>query len=154
MLRPPVQPSAPSLQTPTLPTGTVTFLLVDCPDDPGADGRGQGSAAALEGKGREISPAAGPALADQQPLLWDVVQQHRGAEVRASDGLFLAAFGSAVDALAGAVTIARATHGLPQRLRIALDTGEARLHKGEYEGGVLERALRILVAGYGGQILC
>lgn len=41
----------------------------------------------------------------------------------------------------------------PPRVRMALHTGSAEVRAGDYFGPVLNRAARLLAAGYGGQIL-
>ncbi len=127
------------------PTGTVTFLFTD----------GDGSMAAWAGH-----PAAqAAALAQHDALLRAAIAGAGGTVFRLAGGACAAAFAVAADALSAAVAqralLAAAwppALGAP-RVRIALHTGAASLHAGEYFGLPLNRAARLLAAGHGGQVL-
>jgi len=134
---------------PSLPAGTVTFLLTDI----------EGSTALWEQTGEAFRQA----LAIHHTLLRREFRRNGGHEIKEAGDSFLVAFTSASDALACAVACQRALAGLevvgatgrsPIRVRMALHTGDVALETGEYHGLVLHRASRMLSAAHGGQILC
>jgi class 3 adenylate cyclase len=70
-----------------------------------------------------------------------------------------AAFGRAANGIAAAVSAQRVLAGvewpagLEIRLRIGLHTGEAVEQDGDYLGGPVNRAARLIAAGHGGQVV-
>jgi predicted ATPase/class 3 adenylate cyclase len=126
-------------------TGTVTFLFTD-----------------IEGSTRlwEQQPEAmATALARHDALLREVIAAQGGTVFKmVGDGLH-AAFGTAPDALAAALTAQRALQGEawgavgPLRVRMALHTGTAEAREGDYFGPALNRVARLLAAGHSGQVL-
>jgi len=143
-------PAAPS--GPSLPEGTVTFLLTD-----------------IEGStklGEQAGAAYWSALEAHHRLLREVFGRFGGYEVKEMGDGFIVAFQRAGDALQGAIACQRALAGQawPEavgatgrsslRVRMALYTGDVEVKEGEYRGLVLHRASRVLSAGHGGQVLC
>ena len=128
-----------------LPNGTVTFMFTD-----------------IEGSTRrwEERPEAMPGhLARHDAILREAVVGHDGHVVKSTgDGIF-AAFGaasSAVDAaIAAQVRFSQEDWGPagPLRIRIGLHTGEAHMRDGDYFGGTLNRAARLMAIAHGGQIV-
>ncbi|HWB72677.1 MAG TPA: protein kinase, partial [Egibacteraceae bacterium] len=130
---------------PSLPSGTVTFLLID-----------------VDQAGRlwEQHPAAmQQALARQDAVLADTVERHRGALVgaRVEDDSVLAVFARATDALACALALGRASGPWPggggSALRMALHCGEAEPRHGRYPGGTAKRCAALRTLAGGGEIL-
>jgi predicted ATPase/class 3 adenylate cyclase len=128
-----------------LPTGTVTFLFTD-----------------LESSSRmweEQREAMRAALARHDEILRGAVEAQGGQVVKGTgDGLH-AVFASAEEAVAAAVEAQRALGSEswgsmePLRVRMGLHTGVAELRGEDYFGPVLNRAARLMAAGYGGQVL-
>jgi len=145
----PVVAAAPLPAPPTLPTGTVTFLLTDI----------EGSTALWERAGEAFRGA----LDRHHALLRDAFRRHGGHEIKEAGDSFLVAFAGASDALACAVSAQRALDGAdwPRemggalRVRMALHTGDVQRDAAgeDYHGLVLHRASRMLHAAHGGQIL-
>src|SRR5688572_12943066 len=107
----------PMAAMPSLPTGTVTFLLTDI----------EGSTQLWE----QHPEAMDAALARHDALAAALVAQHQGTLVKhrgEGDSLF-AVFARASDAVAAAVALQQACHaepwpeGVPLRVRMALHTG-------------------------------
>jgi predicted ATPase/DNA-binding SARP family transcriptional activator len=146
---------SPSLATPRssalpssspLPAGTVTFLLTDVD-----------ASAALR---RRVGEAGGAAL-QQRSLLRQAFRQHCGCEVQEARELFVVAFATARDAIAGALAGQRALAAQewpaeisPSKLRMVLHTGDVELEAGSYRGPILHHAMGMLAAAHGGQVLC
>jgi predicted ATPase/class 3 adenylate cyclase len=136
-----------SRTAPSLPVGTVTFLLTD-----------------IEASTRlwEQHPETmGPASARHDELIEGLAARHDGVVVRPrgeGDSRF-AVFARASDAVAAACAIQRALGAepwpLPEplRVRIALHTGEADLRDGDYYGSAVNRCARLRAAAHGGQTL-
>lgn len=130
---------------PELPTGTVTFLFTDI----------EGSTARWEQQTQTMQAA----LARHDAILRDAIRDHRGATVKTTGDGFHAAFRTAPDAIAAAVTAQRALHAAnsgeaePLRVRMALHTGVADERDGDYFGPTLNRAARLMAVGHGGQVL-
>ena len=136
--------TAPSL---ALPTGTVTFLFTD-----------------IEGSTRlwdEHPEAMKAALARHDAILKEAVDSNHGRILQsAGDGLH-AVFETALHGVAATLAAQRALSAYPWdeikptaiRVRMGLHTGEAELRDGDYYGGTLNRAARIMAAGHGGQVL-
>jgi predicted ATPase/class 3 adenylate cyclase len=127
------------------PTGTVTFLYTD-----------------IEGSTRlwEARPAAMHADADRHfALLRDAIGSHGGHVFRTQGDGLCAAFATAPPALAAALAAQLALHREPWpsgdaiRVRMALHTGAAEAHDGDYAGACLNRIGRLLGIGRGGQTL-
>ena len=129
----------------TIPTGTVTFLFTDV----------QGSTRLWQDHGDGMR---------------DALERHdeivRG-EVAAADGYVFAtggdgfgiAFGSAPNAIRCAVAVQRALSvenwrdGPALRVRMGLHTGSAQERGGNYFGGDVSTAARVMAAAHGGQIV-
>jgi predicted ATPase/class 3 adenylate cyclase len=126
-------------------SGTVTFFFTD-----------------LEGSTRlwEDHPdAMRSALARHDALLRGAVEAHGGQVVKTTGDGVHAVFATAHDALDAAVA---AQHALATerwgetgalRVRIGLHTGEAEFRAGDYYGGALNRAARLMNTAHGGQIV-
>lgn len=134
-----------------IPTGTVTFLFTD-----------------VEGSTRlwQQYPAAMPgALAQHHAILRTAIERHRGYVFQIVGDAFCAAFSRAPDGLHAALAGQRLLRDAPWgetgslRVRMALHTGTADLHagdfiSGEYASGLtLSRAARLLAAAHGSQII-
>jgi transcriptional regulator with AAA-type ATPase domain/predicted ATPase/DNA-binding SARP family transcriptional activator len=130
-----------------LPSGTVTFLLTD-----------------IEGSSRHWEhdvDAMRAVVARHDDLLSAGIGACSGTIVKkGEDGdSLLAVFGLATDAVVAACRIQRAllaepwTTAVPIRVRMALHTGDARPHEGDYLAPALTRCARLRAAGHGGQIL-
>src|SRR5262249_53456300 len=117
-------------------TGTVTFLLTDI----------EGSTARWE---REPE-AMRVALAAHDELLRTAVQDVDGVVFKHTGDGIAAVFTSPSAAVSAAMAAQRRL-ALPVRMGIC--TGEAELRDGDYFGGPVNRAQRIMAAGHGGQIL-
>jgi class 3 adenylate cyclase len=129
-----------------LPSGTVTFLFTD-----------------IEGSTRlwkEHADAMRPALARHDELLRGVIESHNGHVVKSTgDGVhaaFAAADAGVAAAIAGQRALSCAEWGAtgPVRVRMGLHTGVASLRDGDYFGGTLNRAARLMAVAHGGQIVC
>ncbi len=135
------------MQNPTFPTGAVTFLFSD-----------------IEGSTRiwETQPQAmKPVMARHDAILRQAVEGHQGQIVKTTgDGLH-AAFASAAQAVRAALAAQQAlqaetwTEIQPQMLlvRMGIHTGESEARAGDYYGPAVNRAARLMSAGYGGQVL-
>jgi predicted ATPase/class 3 adenylate cyclase len=127
-----------------LPTGTVTFLFTD-----------------LEGSTRlwEQHPEAmKEALARHDAILREAVGAHGGHLVKTTGDGVHAAFATAHDAVDAALDAQRALTEEPWgaavlRVRMGVHTGEAEFREGDYFGGVLNRAARLMSVAHGGQTL-
>ncbi len=131
--------------TPTLPTGTVTFLFTDI----------ERSTRLAQKFGADYPQL----VADHFSIIRGEVDQADGVEVNTTgDGVF-AVFPSAVDAMAAAGGIQRLMYleewpeGGEVRVRVGAHTGEATVADGDYVGVDVHKAARIMAAGHGGQTL-
>ena len=118
------------------PSGVVTFLFTD-----------------VEGSTRRWEADADGmriALAAHDDALRSAIEGHGGWLFKHTGDGVCAAFASPRSAVDAAVAAQRALE-LPVRMGLA--TGEAQLRDGDYFGGVLNRAARVMAAGHGGQIL-
>src|SRR5277367_1274055 len=118
------------------PSGVVTFLFTDV----------EGSTRRWEADADEMRIA----LAAHDEVLRTAIEGHGGWLFKHTGDGVCAAFASPRSAVDAAVAAQRALE-LPVRMGIA--TGEAELREGDYFGGVLNRAARVMAAGHGGQIL-
>jgi len=149
-------PEKPRADSP-LPTGTVTFMFTDI----------EGSTTLWE----QYPDAMQVALARHDALLRHAIESSSGRIVKTTgDGVF-AVFGAAADALAACLDVQRVLQvpeagasnpeptasdsGAPVALkvRMGLHTGVAELRDGDYFGGALSRAARIMSAAHGEQVL-
>ncbi|MET0894978.1 MAG: adenylate/guanylate cyclase domain-containing protein [Acidimicrobiia bacterium] len=128
-----------------LPSGTVTFLFTDL----------EGSSTLWE----QHPDAMRGALARHDALIGDAIVGRAGHVVKTTGDGFLAAFASALDAVAAAVDAQLAlgrepwVETGPLRVRMGIHTGAAELRDGDYFGPTLNRAARLMSIGHGGQIL-
>ena len=128
-----------------LPTGTVTFLFTDI----------EGSTSLWE----QSPDAMHAALARHNTLLQIAIEHNAGAIFKKTGDGCLAAFPTAPEALLAALAIQQALSAetwevsTPLKVRIAIHTGTAELHEGDYLGVTLNRTARLLATGYGGQTL-
>src|SRR6266540_2465679 len=143
-VRPPDRPKE-TPRSPSLPSGTVTFLFTDI----------EGSTQLWE-QHPQMMPAA---LARHDAILRQAVVAHSGSVFKTVGDSIHAVFARAADALAAALAAQRAlcaktwAISAPLRVRMALHTGAAEIRDGDYFGPPLNRIARILALGHGGQIL-
>ena len=141
----------------SLPTGTVTFLFTDI----------EGSTTLWE----QHPEAMQVALARHDALLRHAIESSRGRIVKTTGDGVLAVFGAAADALATCIAVQRALQAagtdaknteltpsdsrarVALKVRMGLHTGVAELRDGDYFGGSLSRAARIMSAAHGEQVL-
>ncbi len=140
-----------------LPTGTVTFLFTDI----------EGSTTLWE----QHPDAMRVALARHDAQLCRAIESSNGRIVKTTGDGVLAVFGAAADALAACLA-AQSALQVPEtgvsgpkptpfnsqlpvtlRVRMGLHTGAAELRDGDYFGGSLNRAARIMSAAHGEQVL-
>ncbi|MCW3098710.1 MAG: putative ATPase [Chthonomonadaceae bacterium] len=126
-----------------LPGRTMTFLFTDI----------EGSSKLWE----EFPETVQPALSRHDALLCQAVETQGGHVFKmVGDGVY-AAFATAPEALAAALTAQKAicseTWPIPMRVRMALHTGMAEPRGDDYAGASLNRVSRLLSVCYGGQVL-
>ena len=130
---------------PERPMGTVTFLFTDI----------EGSTTRWE----HHPEAMRTALARHDALLRSIITAHDGLVFKMIGDAVYAAFAVAADAVAAAVAGQRAVAAEewgevgPLRVRMALHTGAVQNRDDDYFGPTLNRVVRLLSAGYGGQVL-
>src|SRR5919107_4820725 len=131
---------------PDLPSGTVTFFFTDI----------EGSTERWEQDRTAMADAVERHLA----LLRQAVETHGGVPFKVVGDAVQAAFPTAPQAVAAALTAQRALlvedWGAlgPLRVRMALHAGEAEPDdRGDYLAPALNRLAQILATGYGGQVL-
>src|SRR5260370_1026904 len=128
-----------------LPAGTVTLLFSDI----------EGSTHLLQQLGERYTSV----LAECRNILRAAFQEWNGHEVDTQGDAFFVAFARATDAVLAAVEVQRAlaSHPWPEgavvRVRMGLHTGEPTLTAEGYVGLDVHRAVRIMSAGHGGQVL-
>ena len=128
-----------------LPSGTVTFLFTE-----------------VEGSTRlwdESPDVMSHAMARHDELLRDAVESHDGFIVKNTGDGFHAVFATAHDAVTAAVAAQRALLAddwnitETVRVRMGIHTGEAEVRDGDYSGGAVNRAERLMSVAHGGQIV-
>jgi class 3 adenylate cyclase len=122
--------------TTAAPSGVVTFLFTDVE---GSTRRWESDAEAMRA-----------ALSAHDEVLRSAIEAHDGFLFSHTGDGVVAAFASPTSAVDAAIAAQRALD-LPVRMGIA--TGEAELRDGDYFGAVLNRAVRVMAAGHGGQVL-
>jgi predicted ATPase/class 3 adenylate cyclase len=129
-----------------LPSGTVTFLFTD-----------------IEGSTRlwqDHPDTMRDALARHDELVRDAIEAHGGHVVKTTGDGFHAAFATADEGVLAAVAAQSALDRAmwdatgPLRVRMGLHTGGASLRDGDYFGGSLNRAARLMGVAHGGQVVC
>lgn len=110
--------------------------------------------------GERTGEAFQTALNTHHHLLRQAVAHHSGQEIQETGGSFVILFPSPFSALACAIAFQKALHGedWPEetgrlKVRVALHTGDIEFSEGAYHGDALYRAMRLLTAAHGGQIL-
>jgi predicted ATPase/class 3 adenylate cyclase len=136
------------------PSGTVTFLFTDI----------EGSTKLWEQFPEEMKTA----LAQHDSILKGAIETNHGQVIKTTGDGVHAVFVTAMDAInaslaaqnmlqTSGVFAKRPDEGKNSeasiRVRMGLHTGEAELRDGDYYGGTLNRAARIMGIAYGGQIL-
>jgi len=130
-----------------LPSGTVTFLFTDI----------EGSTQLWEQHPKEMKVA----LAKHDSILRTAIEYNHGHIIKnTGDGIF-AVFERAIDAIDATIQgqrDLRSAFSLPASslsimVRAGIHTGEAEVRDGDYYGGVLNRAARLMSVAHGGQIL-
>jgi len=130
-----------------LPSGTVTFLFTDIED----------STKLWE----QYPEAMKSALAKHDSILKETIESNHGHIIKTTGDGVHAVFTTAIDSVNAAL---EAQHEFQTseffknsevsiRARMGLHTGEAELRDGDYYGGALNRAARIMSIGHGGQVL-
>jgi predicted ATPase/class 3 adenylate cyclase len=128
-----------------LPSGTVTFLFTEV----------EGSTRLWE----EFPDVMQNAMVRHDELLRDAVESHDGFIVKTTGDGFHAVFATAHDAVTAAVAAQRALLAddwnitETVRVRMGIHTGEAEVRDGDYSGGVVNRAERLMSVAHGGQIV-
>ncbi len=137
-----------------LPSGTVTFLFTDI----------EGSTKLWE----KYPEAMKSALAKHDSILRQVVESNNGQTIKTTGDGIHAVFSTAMDAINASLDAQRVLQTseffakrpdkgknseVPICVRMGIHTGEAELREGDYYGGTLNRAARIMSIGHGGQIL-
>jgi len=130
-----------------LPFGTVTFLFTDI----------ESSTKLWEKHPEEMKSV----LAKHDSLLKEAVESKNGQIIKTTGDGVHAVFSTAVDAVNAAMDGQQHLASIPSystteveiKVRMGLHTGEAELRDGDYYGGTLNRAARIMSIGHGGQIL-
>ena len=128
-----------------LPSGTITFLFTDI----------EGSTMRWE----KFPDTMQAALPRHDAILRQAIEANRGHVFTTVGDAFCAAFATAPQALAAALAGQRALNAqdwgevAPLRVRMALHTGTAEEHDGNYSGPTVDRINHLLPAGHGGQTL-
>ena len=130
-----------------LPTGTVTFLFTDI----------EGSTKLWE----KYPETMKSALAKHDAILKEAVEANHGQIIKTTGDGVHAVFATAIDAVSASIAAQNMlqtsdvfkTSEVSLRVRMGMHTGEAELRDGDYYGGTLNRAARIMGVAYGGQIL-
>jgi len=134
------------MDTATLPSGVVTFVITDI----------EGSTKRFRRLGDDAYRAV---LDAHHALLREQWRAHRGAEVKTVGDEFIVAFASAADAMVASVAAQRAIaeHPWPTdallRIRIGVHTGLAYPRDGDYVALALHQAERVVGTANGGQVI-
>ncbi|RPJ21863.1 MAG: adenylate/guanylate cyclase domain-containing protein [Chloroflexi bacterium] len=126
-----------------LPSGTVTFLFTDI----------EGSTQLWE----KYPEAMNEALAKHDSILREAIESNNGYVIKTTGDGIHGVFEKAIDAVNATLQAQRKFKDpicdLKLNVRVGLHTGEAELRARDYYGQALNRAARIMAAGYGGQVL-
>jgi predicted ATPase/class 3 adenylate cyclase len=126
-----------------LPTGTVTFLFTDI----------EGSTQLWE----KHPEAMKVALTKHDSILRESIKSNHGHIIKTTGDGVHAVFAATIDAIKSITDaqqkIQEPLGELKIKIRAGLHTGEAELRDGDYYGGVLNRAARLMSVAHGGQIL-
>uniref|UniRef100_UPI00286D5E76 ATP-binding protein n=1 Tax=Armatimonas sp. TaxID=1872638 RepID=UPI00286D5E76 len=128
-----------------IPSGTITLLFTDI----------EGSTKLWEAHPEAMQTA----LARHDALLREAIEANNGYVFKTIGDAFCAAFATAPEALATALTaqLALAQEDWPKpitlKVRMALHTGAVESREGDYFGQQLNRVARLLATGHGGQTL-
>jgi len=130
-----------------LPTGTVTFLFTDI----------ENSTRLWE----KFPEAMKSALAKHDSILKATVESNSGHIIKTTGDGVHAVFSTAMDAVNASLDAQREfqtseffkNSEVSIHVRMGLHTGESQEREGDYYGGTLNRAARIMSVGHGGQIL-
>ncbi len=130
-----------------LPPGTVTFLFTDIEDSTGL--------------WEQYPEAMKYALAKHDAVLRKAIEANDGTIVKTTGDGVHAAFGTSTDGLSAALQAQEALLNeawedispAAVRVRMGLYSGEAEIRDGDYYGGALNRAARLMSIAGGGQIL-
>ena len=130
-----------------LPSGTVTFLFTDI----------ENSTQLWE----RFPEGMKSALTKHDSILKNAIATNHGYFIKTTGDGVHAVFSTAIDAVNASLDAQREFQNLevlntPEfslRVRMGMHTGEAELRDGDYYGGTLNRAARIMGVAYGGQIL-
>jgi len=129
------------------PSGTVTFLFTDI----------ESSTKLWE----EHPEAMKAALAKHDAILKKAIESNHGHIIKTTGDGVHAVFTTALDGINASINAQRELQtsgflknsGVSLPARMGLHTGEAELRDNDYYGSTLNRAVRIMSAGHGGQIL-
>ena len=130
-----------------LPFGTITFLFTDI----------ENSTPLWEKHPEEMKSA----LAKHDSILKGAVASNNGQIIKTTGDGIHAVFSTAIDSVNAALDAqkifqtskALKTSEVSIKVRMGMHTGEAEQRDGDYYGGTLNRAARIMSIGHGGQIL-
>ena len=131
--------------TADLPSGTVTFLFTEV----------EGSTRLWE----ELPDITRHVMPRHDKLLREAVESHDGFIVKTTGDGFFAVFATANDAVTAAVAAQRAlvaddwNIAETVRVRMGIHTGGAEVRDGDYSGGAVNRASRLMSVANGGQIV-
>lgn len=130
---------------PDLPTGNVTFLLVDM----------EGSTALLQ----QLDDGYASLLRDVRAVVHGAVTGHRGHRVDAHGDEYFGVFETAQQALSASIEMQRAMDSrswpcdLPVRVRAGVHSGRPTLTESGYVGLSVHTVARICSVAHGGQVL-
>ena len=130
-----------------LPSGTVTFLFTDI----------EGSTTLWE----QYPEAMKSALVMHDTVLKETIETNHGQIIKTTGDGVHAVFRTAIDAVKSALDAQSVfqtseifdASEVSLHIRMGIHTGEAQLRDGDYYGGTLNRAARIMSIGHCGQIL-
>src|SRR3954471_13578136 len=138
-----------------LPSGTGTFLFIDNERLPKGNPVNRGWCL-----GRD---EAQPSLVKHDEVIHQAIEANGGYLYKRIGDAFQAAFSTAPDAVQAAFEamhqVASTEHRVPSDVtsvlgtRMALHTGVAEPHEGDYASPLLNRVARLLSAGHAGQVL-